>query len=129
MNQYATWIRQEVSDPHGTCHASCLRMQAQFPELVLRRGHYHCPLAGPRPHWWLTTPEGAIVDPTAAQFPSLGQGDYVELDPDQPEPTGRCAGCGEYCYDGAYFCGAACEAAVMLELGFHRPAPGGPWQR
>jgi hypothetical protein len=87
-------------------------MREVFPELELRRGHYHCPIWGKRQHWWLVTPDNQTVDPTAAQFPSGGLGEYVELDESQTEPTGRCMNCGDLCFDGDTTCSAACLAEL-----------------
>ena len=66
----ATWLA--ANDPYGACRAACDAMLLAFPELRLVRGHYLCPLWGDREHWWLVDPGGAIVDPTAAQFPTRG---------------------------------------------------------
>lgn len=114
MNQaYADWIAANVTETYGKCHEVSQAMAAAFPELRLVRGHYYCIAWGERGHWWLATPDGSIVDPTAAQFPSKGTGEYVEWDDSQPEPTGRCPQCGELCYDGDYLCSDACHVAYV----------------
>ena len=95
---YAEWIDQ-VTDVYGTCREVTREMQKAFPELKLVRGHYCCWVLGKREHWWLV--DGyKIVDPTAAQFPSKGEGRYEELPEDTQTPSGMCPNCGEYCYDG-----------------------------
>ncbi|SRR6266705_316219 len=71
MNKYQCWIDDNVG-PHdtlGMCAAWVRRMGEAFPKLTQVRGHYLCHTWGPREHWWLTTPDGKIVDPTAGQIP------------------------------------------------------------
>ena len=74
--EYRAWCAVHVGttaeDCYGRCAWATLAMQIAFPELIRVRGHYLCLIWGERDHWWLTTPEGEIVDPTAAQFPSKG---------------------------------------------------------
>lgn len=102
--EYEDWIKANVSEPTGMCAEATLLMQAAFSELVRVRGHYHCPLWGEREHWWLYDPDGNVVDPTAAQFPSRGEGHYEQWDEARPEPTGMCPECGEYVYKDQTFC-------------------------
>lgn len=103
------------------CKTVCEKMLETFPELKLVRGHYYCHAWGERGHWWLVAPDGAIVDPTKIQFPSLGKGEYVELDANAEEPIGMCANCGEYSYaskgGGSTCCSDACEDAYAAYLG------------
>ena len=64
----------------GKCKAACDALQKIMPELTLHRGWYHQP-GWPRnscQHWWLQTPEGEIVDPTALQFPDPHVKEYYE---------------------------------------------------
>lgn len=98
IKKYLTWIFDNVEHPLGRCAEYTERMKQEFPELTRVRGHYDCTAWGRRPHWWLVDPEGEIVDPTAQQFPSLGTGTYIPLEPDAPEPEVcyRCHNCGEY---------------------------------
>ncbi len=58
------------------------------PTLTLVRGHYHCPDWGKQGHWWTTREDGTVFDPSAAQFPSCGMGEYVPFD-----GTIECANC------------------------------------
>jgi hypothetical protein len=110
--RYAEWIAANVEgDGYGQCREVTERMAAAFPELARVRGHYYCLIWGEREHWWLTTPAGEIVDPTAAQFPSKGHGEYVPWIEGTPEPTGLCPQCGEYVYDGNTCCSDACSRA------------------
>lgn len=109
MDRYAAWIAANCPDPTGRCAEYTAALAAAFPELTRVRGHYYCPTWGEREHWWCVTPAGAIVDPTAAQFPSRGAGAYVPWDESQPEPTGMCPNCGGYCYDGGTCCSEKCH--------------------
>lgn len=103
-----------VHDYHkyaGTCKEACETLLLTRPELRLVRGHYHCPMWGAREHWWLQDGEGAIVDPTVEQFPTLGAGaEYVEFD-----GNCSCEQCGtsvkeeKAVFHGSYaFCSDAC---------------------
>jgi hypothetical protein len=109
--EYAAWIEANVQDPHGRCREVTEQMADAFPELIRVRGHYYCLHWGERQHWWLVMPDGEIVDPTAAQFPSKGDGDYEQWDESRPEPTGICPNCGEFAYDGKTCCSDACGRA------------------
>jgi len=112
---YSEWI-EHVGHPEGRCEEVTLQMQVVFPELKRVRGHYYCPAWGEREHWWLVDPEGDIVDPTKAQFPSYGCGTYIAWVEGDPEPTGMCLNCGEYVYDGSRHCNEACRRTFMLSL-------------
>lgn len=108
------WIAGHVTgDVTGRCREVTAAMVEAFPELRRVRGHYFCPfVAQAFPHWWCElTVNGQVlvVDPTAAQFPSNGLGLYEEHT--GPEPTGRCPNCGDYAYDGKYFCSDACACS------------------
>jgi len=107
---YQNWIDKNVEIPQNNCESYSQDMLDTFPELIRVRGHYDEPCIGKRPHWWLKTKDGLIVDPTAEQFsgPKLYYF-YEEWDESQPEPTGKCPNCGGYCYDGLYVCSDKCE--------------------
>jgi len=109
--QYATWIATNVPNPLGCCRKVTKAMAAVFPELTRVRGHYYCLYWGERAHWWLYDPDGDVIDPTAMQFPSKGEGHYEQWDESQPEPTGICPQCGEYAYDGMTCCSNVCSRA------------------
>jgi len=50
------------------------------PSLSIRRGWYYDHLWNSKEeHWWCVNTEGEIVDPTKAQFPTNGHGDYEEF--------------------------------------------------
>lgn len=92
----------------GSCHAAVEDMVVAFPELRVVRGYY-----GGCSHWWCETPDGEVVDPTAAQFEP---GDsYVEYD--GPDPLGKCMNCGSYVWTGGFsgFCSSECLAAIAAE--------------
>lgn len=113
---YIAWARANVpADPTGACLEVTLLMAAAFPELRRVRGHYH-DASGTYPHWWLVTKDGAVVDPTSGQFPSLGGGEYVEHIEGDPEPTGKCLDCGGYTYNGDTFCSPECERATAAYM-------------
>lgn len=115
--KYHDWIAAHVeSDGYAQCAEMTLAMAAAFPELTRVRGYYHCPWWNRRAHWWLTTPSGQIVDPTVAQFPSRGTGDYVTLDESAAPPTGQCLNCGEDAYQGDTFCSRECEDVTAAEF-------------
>jgi hypothetical protein len=82
----------------------------QNPSLRLVRGFYHCPLWGKQPHWWTVKQDGTIVDPSVAQFPSYGAGEYEEFN-----GIVRCEECGKelpeksaYIDNNHAFCGDKC---------------------
>ena len=139
MTKYNEWIVANGFDGElavlGRCEETTVAMVTAFPELKRVRGHYICPWWGRRAHWWCVTPEGAIVDPTAAQFPSYnaafqskGAGEYVPWTEGAPEPTGKCLDCGEEVFGGANFCNEECERSTMEDMGFTRKVDGA-WRR
>jgi hypothetical protein len=119
--KYADWITANVKgSSYGQCKSITLQMADAFPELTRVRGHYYCWIWGERAHWWLVDPDGDIVDPTAKQFPSLGNGEYVPWIEGSPEPTGMCPNCGGYCYDHNTCCCDACttEYTLYVQTGY-----------
>jgi hypothetical protein len=104
-DRYTTWIAAQTEDPQGRCAEATLAMQAAFPELRRVRGHV-ITAGRDRPHWWLVTPDGDIIDPTAAQFQTLCF--YQPWDEAQSEPTGKCPNCGGYVFDGGTVCSETC---------------------
>ena len=79
--EYADWIEGYLaSHPHGVvgmCAYASNLMMATFPELQLHGGFVKTPL-GVDLHYWLTSPEGEIVDPTESQFGKLQPEDYED---------------------------------------------------
>lgn len=108
LETYGKWIDQIQGPVAGRCKELSEAMHRAFPELRVVRGHYICPVSGHRPHWWLMAADGEIVDPTARQFVSGGIGEYQPLDESQPQPTGRCANCGQHCYNAQVCCSDDC---------------------
>lgn len=99
----------------GKCKEMSEALVAADPSLTLVRGYYHDPAWGEQQHWWTKKPDGTIVDPTKDQFPSKGQGQYVEFD-----GTVECAECGqrvkeeEADIDGSYaFCSYECHGRFV----------------
>lgn len=114
---YNEWIKANVEGTgYGACREVTERMAAAFPELRRVYGFYYSLAWGRRTHWWLVTSEGIVVDPTSAQFPCLGFGDYEELNSLDEAPTGRCADCACDVYNGAIFCSSGCESATISYL-------------
>lgn len=82
------------------------------PTLTLVRGHYYCPIWNTEePHWWCVRPDGTIVDPSKAQFPSKGLGTYTPF-----SGVIECSQCGkemaeeDASFDSNYaFCSTACN--------------------
>lgn len=112
--KYTAWIEADVAEHNGwtrgRCQGAASRMVEAFPELRLVRGY--CLLAdGFSPqHWWCETADGAVVDPTAAQFENIVG--YEEYDEEKhgPLPIGKCMNCGFEVYDKQHqgLCSAEC---------------------
>jgi hypothetical protein len=119
--KYKNWIDKWLltSDPLGRCQYVTSEMQKAFPELIRVRGHYFDVMWGERQHWWLETTEGEIVDPTASQFPTKGNGYYEKWDESQEEPCGKCMNCGDLCYMSKGFGMHACSENCCKELEFY----------
>lgn len=111
---YKEWIDHLPDNVTSQCAERTLEMQKQFPKLIRVRGFYHCPRWGKSSHWWLKTKDNQIIDPTAKQF--CAGGIYEEHDESQPEPTGKCPNCGEYCYDNKSLCSKVCEKQYITYL-------------
>lgn len=115
---YHVWIEENYpgESGYGKCAEATERMVVEFPELRRVRGHYFCSAWLWREHWWCVAADGAVVDPTAGQFPSRGVGEYREWDESKPEPTGRCPNCGKYCYDGRTCCSDRCTTEYQAYI-------------
>ena len=123
---YDRWIRENV-DPDvtlGRCRYFAERMARVFPELVIVRGHAWVPGWGKRGHCWLTAPGGAIVEPTASQFPGIAA--YEPWQPGDEVMVGCCMDCGAEIWIAVQsldepaprptFCSEACEEATRRYL-------------
>jgi hypothetical protein len=104
---------QDLMDQWLKCFEFSTAMQAEFPELTLRKGYVYSSVnidnysdQYPRqyPHAWLTTPWGEIVDPTVLQFSLLGPLVYVETE----HYHFKCGGCGQFQPQDEDYCGK-CE--------------------
>lgn len=116
--KYSQWIKENyLNGGYGQCEEATQKMIEAFPELTRVRGHYYCIYWGKRAHWWCKTKDNIIIDPTVGQFPSNGDGYYEEWDETKDEPTGICMNCGDYCYEGRYFCSNRCEVITMSDMG------------
>jgi hypothetical protein len=108
LRDYQKWIDANASEARGKCAEVTKAMHERFPELNRVRGYYYCFAWGKRAHWWLVDARGNVIDPTASQFPSKGNGEYMPWDETQAEPTGRCFNCGEFCYNNETCCSESC---------------------
>ena len=115
--EFSDWITKNVTEILATCAEVTLQMQEVFPELTRVRGHYYDFAWGRRGHWWLVDSDGTVVDPTAAQFPSQGTGEYEPWEEGAPEPTGKCMNCGDYAYDNKGACSPECNKILEAEYG------------
>lgn len=114
-DKYTTYI-SKLTNVHGMCAEHTLLMQQTFPELIRVRGQYDCPIQGKSCHWWLVAPDGEIVDPTVAQFPTKGYAaQYIPWEEGNEEPTGKCLQCGELTYRFQYFCSTPCVKAADVQ--------------
>lgn len=126
QDNYAAWIAEYLGRfriPEaclGRCQEAVTEMHRAFPELTIVKGHVHCAAPwGKRGHWWLTTADGAIIDPTRAQFNSTivwAYEPYVEGDDVR---LGACMECGASIWGPPdsghpYFCSRKCEGAFEL---------------
>jgi len=110
---YEEWIEKTTLEKKiNRCKELCIEMNDIFPELRLCSGFVTL-AARPKlleDHWWLTTPDGEIVDPTANQWlcPII---DYIDTEEEDFEPTGRCQGngCNKLCYDDDEYCSRECD--------------------
>ncbi len=97
MTKYAAGSAAYVAEREGRilgqCRPAAEAMHAAYPELRITRGHVVVLGWGIRGHWWLTAPDGAVVDPTASQFPGVLH--YAEWTPGEEVRIGKCMECGE----------------------------------
>jgi hypothetical protein len=73
MNDYVKY--------RGKCKAMSEELCNNNSSLTLVRGYYFCPFWNvTEQHWWTKETDGTIVDPTKEQYPSKGNGEYIEFD-------------------------------------------------
>jgi hypothetical protein len=91
---YHQWIDKwlETNRAYGRCKEAVDEMAEAYPELTKVPGHAWTEW-GQRAHWWLTTPEGEIIDPTESQFPG-GVAEYAPWEPGTECQVGKCMNCG-----------------------------------
>lgn len=111
---YRSWCEANVQPPvRGKCLMYADRMLTAFPELRTVRGHVG-KVHRDCEHWWCVTPDGTVIDPTAAQF-RVGSV-YIPFVEGSDEPTGVCPNCGEYCFNGVSVCTAECQREYAAYL-------------
>jgi hypothetical protein len=64
----------------GKCKEMSEELIEKDPTLRLVRGYYFDALWGRQEHWWCEDGSSNIIDPTKDQFPTKGNGAYVEFD-------------------------------------------------
>lgn len=122
---YDAWIAAWVAEhgAFGRCKEAVAAMREAFPELREARGYAIDGRWGMRAHWWCVAPDGAIVDPTAGQFPMLF--DYEEWEPGKEVCVGKCMNCGEQIWKAVEslervptqrFCSESCENEVLADF-------------
>lgn len=114
----AAFVARHKNFVRGRCGEATREMVAEFPELRRACGFVFC-LWGEDTHWWCVAPDGSVVDPTVAQFDGIVPS-YEEVDPKKPHrplPTGPCATCRDYVYDGTMFCSPSCAREFVRDLG------------
>lgn len=99
----------------GKCKEMSEALIADNPDLRLVRGHYCDAIWGYQPHWWCEDKDGNVIDPTKDQFPTKGEGAYIEFD-----GMVECAQCDkrmhetEASFHGNYaFCSLRCEGKFI----------------
>jgi len=127
-DHYYEYVREADLWPYDA-HETTIEMAKAFPELTRVHGYYHCPEFGKRGHWWLTDPDGNIVDPAISSLPPDEIGEHVPWRKGDPEPTPTCRHCGGvmYVHESYLYCDDKCEHAFMADSG-----PGiwpGTWPR
>src|SRR5574340_590276 len=91
MKRTPEQVAADYTKFRGRCRELAEAECAADRRLRLVRGHYFCPLWGTNEqHWWCERSDGAIVDPTAMQFPSGCLGFYEEFD-----GICECSNCGK----------------------------------
>ena len=96
---YVEWISNYIERKRargilhlqGMCSHATAEMAAAFPELKRVPG-WASDARGSTEHWWLVTPDGLVVDPTASQF--VGEIKYKPFEPGDEVRVGRCMNCG-----------------------------------
>lgn len=131
--RYAAWIAERYPTREkalAQCAEATTAMAAAFPELrrvagLVAHGDYVEDLE----HWWLVEANGAIVDPTLAQWNAMFILGYHEIKPDSPiygKPRRKCMNCSRYYFGGGSgICSKRCE--VAFDADFKSRRLGGHW--
>ncbi len=92
--EYRQWIANWLStnNPYSKCAEAVTAMHEVFPNLTVVKGHADTDW-GRRAHWWLVTPTGEVVDPTASQFGAVFA--YDPWKPGDKAQVGTCMNCGD----------------------------------
>lgn len=117
LEHYEIYMSETFPQDPNAQWLKCLefstKMNAQFPELTLRKGYVYSlenednsseNYSKQYPHAWLTSPTGELLDPTVLQFCLLGKLEYVETEHLQF----KCMGCGQFQPADTEYCGT-CE--------------------
>ena len=76
MNEQSDYVQYR-----GKCQQMSEELVKNSTGLMMVRGFYYCPIWNrEEPHWWCEDIYGNIIDPTAKQFPSKGNGTYTVFD-------------------------------------------------
>ena len=114
----------------GMCQSFTSEFATAFPELRRVPGFYRCRDGwNGGEHWWLVDLQGAVIDPTADQFPDQGQGTYEAYSPAKHKvPKGTCMCCGgaKYASEGSSGCSEECDQELAREYGWRMQ--GGPYE-
>jgi hypothetical protein len=126
---YQDWITSYIASNNGIVYGKCSvavqEMIKVFPELKIVRGHIFDLMWGRRSHWWLSTADGEIIDPTKSQFPCVVE--YEEWLPGTEVRVGKCMNCGNEIFAivdsldepiiNKSVCSDECEKELMKEFG------------
>lgn len=107
----AAYLKQHNGNVENLCREATAQMVKDIPRLTRHRGHVESFAGYRHQHWWCL--DGCIVvDPTASQFSKYG-GVYHYDEFTGPEPTGKCADCGELIFNREIFCNDVCAQNTL----------------
>lgn len=125
MTKYDKWIKRwcEANQAYGGCAKAATELVEAFPELTAVKGHAYTDW-GKRAHWWTTTAEGKVIDPTASQFGVVFE--YEPWESGSEVLVGKCMDCGAEIWVEVQtldepppqqtFCDEACQKATEAYL-------------
>ncbi len=103
---------QDYLTYRGKCKELCEELCKNNADLKIVKGWYHCPIWNTEEqHYWCEDKQGDIVDPSAKQFPSEGNGLYKKFN-----GLVKCEECGKEfpleeaypTYNSHYLCSSKC---------------------